>query len=1075
MLLLITLSNIGSISAQSRALTISNEIKINDDLGSAIQSKPEIALYSNWLYAVWQDKRNGDFDIYFSASGDSGLTWGKPGSENDIKINDDVSSIASQENPEIAVNNAGIIFVIWEDNRFGNWDIFISSSSDNGDSWNSNRAINGTVGWPADQRSPSLDLDERGYLYIAFESNSGGFSDIEVVRSTDSGSTFSTAARAAGTLQDRTRSEPELNCGKDNSINIIWVDTVDAFNSYLYFSSAAGNTWTDFAEPSRADDGSVDIIRLHPGLTLDESGDIYVTWLENELNRYNILFDRSYNGGSSFYSDIKVNVVPNSAHSEAEPEILVTDTGIIYIAWIDVTDGNHIVISDSVDGGLNFINESVVDTTTRSSRWEPGNTNTRGLEENQERLSPVMTADGSDIYILWEDYRDDPLPSNQIAENGDVYFASTTGLVNHAPKAVLAEASPKSWYAIQLNWTESHEVDFNKYSVQISNSNKFDAGDILKTITVSDRLITSHVFTDLTPETKYYFRVTVTDDGGYSVTSSIVSASTLLNQPPDLEILEPDGVNDFADKSFILKWNDEDADDSARIQIFYLSDLTGEKHLVTLNENDDGTLGDSYTWDTTDLAEGEYYIKFSINDTYNIPVVKLSDHPIIVNHTLDKAPPVVTGLIPFELEEEVSVNSVIVLYFDEPLNESAIDNPFTLHSDSSGLATGSVEYNRSTNSITFKPDKKLDLGTWYDVTFNTFVQDVLGNGAQIHISWKFRTESIEVLFVYPENGYMDIVQDRDIVIVFSESMNTTTVEQTFIIQPSTGGIIFNWSLNGSRLIIHHDILLQDTNYSINLGPRMESKYGKILNKRKIIIFRTTNANIAPELTDHGFFKLNSDYLFYVEYRDFNNDSANLTLMHLLMDDISSEVIVLKVITTDSARLLSEFYEPDSALMDSKYINGEIFLVDIKLEPGEYSYYFEFEDIHGTRAVSDTVPLNIDDAVNGPVVKEIEDDDSSDSIIFTVIGVIIIIIFLILYIIIKMTAKEIGSKDDDSDEMLVDDEDNEDIKIESLKPPLKSKEVTKDLKKVNGNERNYESEDAGIPKKPKHRRKKNDRK
>jgi hypothetical protein len=256
---------------------------------------------------------------------------------------------------------------------------------------------------------------------------------------------------------------------------------------------------------------------------------------------------------------------------------------------------------------------------------------------------------------------------------------------------------------------------------------------------------------------------------------------------------------------------------------------------------------------------------------------------------------------------------------------------------------------------------------------------------------------------------------------------------------------------------------------------MESKYGKILNKRKIIIFRTTNANIAPELTDHGFFKLNSDYLFYVEYRDFNNDSANLTLMHLLMDDISSEVIVLKVITTDSARLLSEFYEPDSALMDSKYINGEIFLVDIKLEPGEYSYYFEFEDIHGTRAVSDTVPLNIDDAVNGPVVKEIEDDDSSDSIIFTVIGVIIIIIFLILYIIIKMTAKEIGSKDDDSDEMLVDDEDNEDIKIESLKPPLKSKEVTKDLKKVNGNERNYESEDAGIPKKPKHRRKKNDRK
>jgi hypothetical protein len=157
-------------------------------------------------------------------------------------------------------------------------------------------------------------------------------------------------------------------------------------------------------------------------------------------------------------------------------------------------------------------------------------------------------------------------------------------------------------------------------------------------------------------------------------------------------------------------------------------------------------------------------------------------------------------------------------------------------------------------------------------------------------------------------------------------------------------------------------------------------------------------------------------------------------------------------------------------MDSKYINGEIFLIDIKLEPGEYSYYFEFEDIHGTRAVSDTVPLNIDDAVSGPVVRKDDEDDSSDSIILAVVALIIIIILLVLFMVIKMTPKEIGSKDDDSEEMPEDDEDDEDIKIESLKPPLKSKEVTKDSRKVNGNERNNESEDTDKPKKPGRRRK-----
>ncbi|GAI58035.1 unnamed protein product, partial [marine sediment metagenome] len=83
------------------------------------------------LYVAWQDNRQadynnqGDWDIYISTS-DDGMNW-----SDETRVNDPNND--NQANPAIVVdsnlpsNNA---YIVWEDDRNGNQDIYVATSSD---------------------------------------------------------------------------------------------------------------------------------------------------------------------------------------------------------------------------------------------------------------------------------------------------------------------------------------------------------------------------------------------------------------------------------------------------------------------------------------------------------------------------------------------------------------------------------------------------------------------------------------------------------------------------------------------------------------------------------------------------------------------------------------------------------------------------------------------------------------------------------------------------------------------------------------------------------------------------------
>jgi len=144
------------------------------------------------LYVIWEDSRNGELynqDIYFAYSLDGGDTWSQ-----DIRVNQDALTVpANQGAPDLAFDAASsTLYAIWHDNRAGNYDIYVARSTDGGRTWHEveGNPVNDDLRG-ADQLNPALAVDEEGILYAVWQDERNGNSDIYFALSCDGGESWS--------------------------------------------------------------------------------------------------------------------------------------------------------------------------------------------------------------------------------------------------------------------------------------------------------------------------------------------------------------------------------------------------------------------------------------------------------------------------------------------------------------------------------------------------------------------------------------------------------------------------------------------------------------------------------------------------------------------------------------------------------------------------------------------------------------------------------------------------------------------------------------------------------------------
>jgi hypothetical protein len=112
--------------------------------------------------AVWADKRDfqSGYDVYGSFAADPNLIFGA-----NEKVQDEFGDNFAQWHPAIAANQKGRIAVVWDDDRDGSPDVWLSWR--NTDGWSADLAVPGASG-PGVQSDPSITMDESGNLYLAW-------------------------------------------------------------------------------------------------------------------------------------------------------------------------------------------------------------------------------------------------------------------------------------------------------------------------------------------------------------------------------------------------------------------------------------------------------------------------------------------------------------------------------------------------------------------------------------------------------------------------------------------------------------------------------------------------------------------------------------------------------------------------------------------------------------------------------------------------------------------------------------------------------------------------------------------
>ncbi|MGB9716614.1 MAG: sialidase family protein, partial [Thermodesulfovibrionales bacterium] len=340
------------------------------DRGNANVSNPQIVAdgYGH-VYAVWEDTRNGNSDIYFNYSSDYGFTW----QASDIRLDTDSPGANNSNSPKIACDNSGHVYVVWQDSRNGTSDIYFNVSSNYGATWLSSDIKLNNI---SSATTPQIACDNSGHVYVVWNNNYFNTSSDYGVNWLSNPVQISTSG---GT-------ETQISCDYNGHVYIAWITPIQEvlFN----YSTDYGNTW-------QSTDRIVNTTGAIPdGLSLDNdnNGHVYIAWHDGRNNPESpdIYFNSSSDYGNTWgASDIRLNTgAPGSTYS-IWPEVASDESGHVYVTWYDRRNGlGDIYINSSSDYGMTWLTSDIrLDTDT------PG---------SSDSGYPKISCDNSGhIYITW--------------------------------------------------------------------------------------------------------------------------------------------------------------------------------------------------------------------------------------------------------------------------------------------------------------------------------------------------------------------------------------------------------------------------------------------------------------------------------------------------------------------------------------------------------------------------------------------------------------------------------------------------------------------------------------------------
>ena len=195
---------------------------------STISQYPSVSVSGQVVHLVWEDRRDGNPEIYYKRSTDGGSSWGA-----DTRL---TNNSAASLFPSVSVSGE-VVHVVWNDERHGNYEIYYKRSTDGGTSWGADTRLTND---PYSSEFPSVAVSGSA-VHVVWHDSRDGSTEIYYKRSTDGGVNWGADTRLTNNSAFSGYSSVAVS---GSAVHVVWYDFRDGNNEIYYKRDPTGNMST---------------------------------------------------------------------------------------------------------------------------------------------------------------------------------------------------------------------------------------------------------------------------------------------------------------------------------------------------------------------------------------------------------------------------------------------------------------------------------------------------------------------------------------------------------------------------------------------------------------------------------------------------------------------------------------------------------------------------------------------------------------------------------------------------------------------------------------------------------------
>ncbi|GDX78663.1 hypothetical protein LBMAG42_04740 [Deltaproteobacteria bacterium] len=323
-----------------------------DPEGDFISQGPSIAAAGDSAWVAWADDVNGAYDIYLNRTGTGGDKW----LDEPLRIDGDDAGSAYSANPRVEGDNSGHVVIAWEDRRNGNSDIYVNASTDGGKSFpdDDRRLDGGDEAGSANSFSPTIAMSGENVYVVWQDERYGDNADILLNYSHSAGDGWKDEALRVESDAEGIADSRNADVAADG--DKVWVAFQDdrtggGYDVFLRWSEDGGKSWASEVETRMETDDNGAAQSYYPKIAIN--GDLWgVAWLDYRDDLEGIGFNDLYyqytvNAGADWQtSDVRINSTSPATSYAVDHSFYLLDDAAVTV-WADGRGGSSDVFAAS--------------------------------------------------------------------------------------------------------------------------------------------------------------------------------------------------------------------------------------------------------------------------------------------------------------------------------------------------------------------------------------------------------------------------------------------------------------------------------------------------------------------------------------------------------------------------------------------------------------------------------------------------------------------------------------------------------------------------------------------------------